>query len=53
MTVRSPVGVAALIVSFNTPLPNFAWKVFPAVLCGNAAVLKPSEHTPALGVVLR
>jgi alpha-ketoglutaric semialdehyde dehydrogenase len=46
MAVRRPVGVAALIVSFNTPLPNYAWKAFPAVLCGNAAVLKPSEHTP-------
>ena len=46
MATRSPVGVAALIVSFNTPLPNYAWKAFPAVLCGNAAVLKPSEHTP-------
>ena len=44
---RRPVGVAALIVSFNTPLPNYAWKAFPAVFCGNAAVLKPSEHTPA------
>jgi acyl-CoA reductase-like NAD-dependent aldehyde dehydrogenase len=47
MATRRPVGVAALIVSFNTPLPNYAWKVFPAVFCGNAAVLKPSEHTPA------
>jgi aldehyde dehydrogenase (NAD+) len=46
MSVRQPVGVAALIVSFNTPVPNYAWKVFPAVLCGNAGVLKPSEHTP-------
>jgi acyl-CoA reductase-like NAD-dependent aldehyde dehydrogenase len=46
MAVRRPVGVAALIVSFNTPLPNYAWKAFPAILCGNAAVLKPSEHTP-------
>ena len=46
LTTRRPVGVAGLIVSFNTPLPNYAWKVFPAVLCGNAAVLKPSEHTP-------
>src|SRR5436190_527536 len=45
-TVRRPVGVAALIVSFNTPLPNYAWKAFPAVVCGNAAVLKPSEETP-------
>jgi aldehyde dehydrogenase (NAD+) len=47
LATRRPVGVAALIVSFNTPLPNYAWKVFPAVFCGNAAVLKPSEHTPA------
>jgi len=47
LATRRPVGVAALIVSFNTPLPNYAWKAFPAVLCGNAAVLKPSEHTPA------
>jgi acyl-CoA reductase-like NAD-dependent aldehyde dehydrogenase len=47
LATRRPVGVAALIVSFNTPLPNYAWKAFPAVLCGNTAVLKPSEHTPA------
>ena len=47
MATRRPVGVAGLIVSFNTPLPNYAWKAFPAVLCGNTAVLKPSEHTPA------
>lgn len=44
--VRVPVGVAGLIVAANTPLPNYAWKVFPALLCGNAVVLKPSEHTP-------
>jgi aldehyde dehydrogenase (NAD+) len=47
LTVRRPVGVAGLVISFNTPLPNVAWKVFPALLCGNAAVLKPSEETPA------
>jgi aldehyde dehydrogenase (NAD+) len=47
LVTRRPVGVAGLIVSFNTPLPNYAWKVFPAVFCGNSAVLKPSEHTPA------
>ena len=47
MTVRQPLGVAALIMSFNTPLPNVAWKAFPAIFCGNAAVVKPSEHTPA------
>jgi aldehyde dehydrogenase (NAD+) len=46
LTLRRPVGVAALLISFNTPLPNIAWKVFPSIVCGNAAVLKPSEHTP-------
>jgi alpha-ketoglutaric semialdehyde dehydrogenase len=46
MAVRQPVGVAGLLISFNTPLPNVAWKVFPAVFCGNGAVLKPSEETP-------
>ena len=44
--VRVPVGVAALIVASNTPLPNYAWKTFPALLCGNTAILKPSEDTP-------
>jgi len=46
LTLRQPLGVAGLITSFNTPLPNIAWKAFPALLCGNAAVAKPSEHTP-------
>jgi len=46
MAVRQPVRVSGLIISFNPPLPNVAWKVFPAVFCGNAAVLKPSEETP-------
>jgi acyl-CoA reductase-like NAD-dependent aldehyde dehydrogenase len=47
LTARQPLGVAGLIMSFNTPLPNVAWKAFPAVFCGNSAVVKPSEHTPA------
>jgi alpha-ketoglutaric semialdehyde dehydrogenase len=46
MTLRRPVGVAVLLISFNTPLPNVAWKAFPSILCGNASVLKPSEHAP-------
>jgi aldehyde dehydrogenase (NAD+) len=46
MTVRQPLGVAGLIVAANTPIANVAWKVFPALLCGNAAVLKASEDTP-------
>lgn len=47
MTVRQPLGVAGLIIAANTPIANVAWKVFPALLCGNAAVLKAAEDTPA------
>lgn len=43
---RVPRGVAALIVSYNTPIPNYAWKVFPALISGNTAILKPSQYTP-------
>jgi acyl-CoA reductase-like NAD-dependent aldehyde dehydrogenase len=46
LTVRQPLGVAGLIIAANTPIANVAWKVFPALLCGNAAVLKASEDTP-------
>jgi len=46
MTVRQPLGVAGLIIAANTPIANVAWKVFPALLCGNTAVLKPSEDAP-------
>jgi alpha-ketoglutaric semialdehyde dehydrogenase len=46
MTLRQPLGVAGLIIAANTPIANVAWKVFPALLCGNAAVLKASEDAP-------
>lgn len=46
LTVRQPIGVAGLIIAANTPIANVAWKVFPALLCGNAAILKASEDTP-------
>jgi aldehyde dehydrogenase (NAD+) len=46
-TVRQPLGIAALIIASNTPIANVAWKAFPAMFCGNAAIMKPSEDTPA------
>lgn len=52
MTVRQPVGPAALIIAANTPIANVAWKVFPALLCGDTAVLKPSEDTPETALFL-
>src|SRR4051794_2207592 len=46
LVVRQPLGVAGLIIAANTPIANVAWKVFPALICGNAVVLKASENTP-------
>src|ERR1051325_8556078 len=57
MVVRQPLGVAGLIIAANTPIANVAWKAFPALLCGNAAIMKASEDTPlsawAFGVLAR
>ncbi len=47
MTVRQPIGVAGLIIAANTPIANVAWKIFPALVCGNSVVLKAAEDTPA------
>jgi alpha-ketoglutaric semialdehyde dehydrogenase len=56
-TVRSPIGVCAAIMPFNSPLAGIAWKVFPALVCGNAVVVKSHELTPytavAFGHLLR
>ncbi len=41
-----PVGVAGQIVPWNFPLLMLAWKVAPALACGNTVVLKPAEYTP-------
>lgn len=46
LTVRQPIGVAGLIIAANTPIANVAWKIFPALITGNTAVLKASEDTP-------
>ncbi len=41
-----PLGVAAQIVPWNFPLLLLAWKIAPALACGNTVVLKPAETTP-------
>ena len=46
MIIRKPVGVCALIIPFNTPIANVAWKSFPSLLCGNTVILKASSDTP-------
>lgn len=46
MTVRRPIGVAGLIIAANTPIANVAWKLFPALICGNTVVMKAAETAP-------
>jgi aldehyde dehydrogenase (NAD+) len=41
-----PVGVAGQIIPWNFPLLMLAWKIAPALACGNTVVLKPAETTP-------
>lgn len=51
-TVRQPIGVAGLIVPSNTPIANIAWKIFPALICGNSVVLKASEDSPEIAFLI-
>ncbi len=45
LTLREPVGVCGMITPWNFPMLLAAWKVAPALACGNTIVLKPSEQT--------
>ena len=45
-TLREPLGVVGAIVPWNFPISLAAWKVAPALACGNTVVLKPAELTP-------
>ncbi|ALG10782.1 aldehyde dehydrogenase family protein [Kibdelosporangium phytohabitans] len=51
-TRREPVGVCALILPWNFPLMITAWKLAPALACGNTVILKPAEQTPLTAVRL-
>src|SRR5688500_6819345 len=46
MSYRRPIGVAGLVTPFNFPLAIPTWKMFPALACGNAVILKPAEDVP-------
>ncbi len=45
-TLREPVGVCGQIIPWNGPVAMFAWKIAPALACGNVSILKPAEQTP-------
>ena len=50
--VRSPLGVVGVVCPWNLPLLLMTWKVGPALACGNAVIVKPSEETPATATLL-
>jgi len=52
LTLRHPIGVVGLITPWNFPMAIPAWKSFPALLAGNAVVLKPASDTPLLALKL-
>ncbi|HUR47607.1 MAG TPA: aldehyde dehydrogenase family protein, partial [Candidatus Saccharimonadales bacterium] len=47
-TIRQPLGVVGLITPWNFPIAIPAWKLAPALLAGNAVVIKPASQAPAL-----
>ena len=51
-TQKEPYGVVGLIVPWNFPLMMAAWKLAPALACGNCCVLKPAEQTPLTALYL-
>lgn len=48
MAVRDPLGVVAAITPWNFPIAIPAWKMFPALVCGNTVIWKPASDTPVL-----
>lgn len=51
-TRREPVGVCGQIIPWNYPFQMAAWKVAPALACGNTVILKPAEQTPLTALEL-
>jgi aminomuconate-semialdehyde/2-hydroxymuconate-6-semialdehyde dehydrogenase len=51
-SVRKPLGVVGVISPWNLPLLLMTWKVAPAMACGNAVIVKPSEETPSTTTLL-
>jgi acyl-CoA reductase-like NAD-dependent aldehyde dehydrogenase len=51
-TLREPLGVVALVTPWNFPVAIPLWKAAPALAFGNTVVLKPSEHSPLMALLL-
>ena len=51
-TTRRPIGIVGLITPWNFPVAIPAWKLAPALICGNTCVFKPATDTPACALEL-
>ncbi|MGB5875207.1 MAG: aldehyde dehydrogenase family protein [Bacteroidota bacterium] len=52
LAMRVPIGVAGIVTPWNFPMAIPTWKIFPALLSGNAVVFKPASDTPATATTL-
>jgi len=52
LTTRIPVGIFGLITPWNFPIAIPAWKIMPALICGNTIVFKPASDTPRSAIEL-
>ena len=52
MTMRMPIGIAALITPWNFPVAIPCWKALPALVCGNTLIFKPAKDVPACATLL-
>lgn len=51
-TRKQPIGLCAAILPFNFPVSLYAWKVAPALIAGNAVLIKPASTTPLTDIAL-
>ena len=52
MSIRRPLGIMGLITPWNFPMAIPAWKITPALMCGNTVVFKPASDTPLCAIEL-
>ncbi|MGH2424759.1 MAG: aldehyde dehydrogenase family protein, partial [bacterium] len=51
-TRKQPIGICAAILPFNFPVSLYAWKVAPALMAGNAVIIKPASTAPLVDIEL-
>jgi succinate-semialdehyde dehydrogenase/glutarate-semialdehyde dehydrogenase len=52
MTIREPLGLVLCVLPFNFPVDSYCHKVIPALLMGNAVIVKPASNTPLTDIML-